>query len=127
MSGSIAAGCIRSFTSATTTLTSIGPVFLTVTWISFPINSTFSIDISGNTIPNCKNVEAGPKRKTINIANNTIGAIALIAICGLEDVIIFYLIIKIVSILFYKKSTNPSFFRKFCIVGMKHIQSRIFI
>ena len=120
-SGSIAAGCIRSFTSATTTLTSIGPVFLTVARISFSVNSTFSIDISGNTIPNCKNVDAGPKRNAINIANNTIGAIALIAIFGLDDVIILYFSIKIISFFFYKKTTDPTFFRKLCVMCVKHV------
>ena len=48
-----------SFTSANTTSTSIGPVFLTVACISFSINSIFSIDTSGSTTPNCKNVDAG--------------------------------------------------------------------
>ena len=67
------------------------------------INSIFSIDTSGSTTPNCKNVDAGPKRNAIIIANNTIGAIALIASTGLDDVIILYLCTIIISILFYKK------------------------
>ena len=67
------------------------------------LNSNFSIDTSGSTTPNCKNVDAGPKRKAIIIASNTIGAIALIASTGLDDVIILYLCTIIISILFYKK------------------------
>ena len=126
-SGSIAAGCIRSFTSAITTLTSIGPVFLTVACISFPINSNFSIYTSWSTKTNCKNDDAGPKRNTIIITNKTIGAIALIASTGLDDVIILYFSIKIISIFFYKKSANPTFFRKFCVMCMEHVQSRIFV
>ena len=102
-------------------------MFLTVAWISFSINSTFSIDISGKTIPNCKNVEAGPKRNKISIANNTIGAIALIAIFGLDDVIILYFIIKIINSFFGKKSADPTFFRKFGVMGMEHVQTGIFI
>ena len=87
MSGSIAAGYILSLISAITISTAIGPVFRTVAIISESMNSTFSIDISGNTTPNPISSEPGPKTYPIITANRTKGMMTLTAVFALDDLL----------------------------------------
>ncbi len=77
LSGSTAAGCILSFTSAITIWTGIGPVFLTVAWISDSTNSTFSIVTSGKGVPRSKRSDPGPKMYASIKTTNMKGIIPL--------------------------------------------------
>ena len=59
-SGSTAAGCILSLTSATAMETGMGPVLRTVAIISEPAKSTRSMVTSGSGTPTSSIVEPGP-------------------------------------------------------------------
>ena len=67
--------------------TAIGPVFRTVAIISESTNSTFSIDISGNTTPNSISSEPGPNTYPIITANKTKGMTTLTAVFVRDDLL----------------------------------------
>ena len=108
-------------------ISAIGPIILLTIVIAFLLGPASTFLQFGIVLPEVTIEKVEFVENEIQATVRNTGPIALIASTGLDEVIILYFCIKIINIFFYKKTANPTFFRKFSVMCMEHVQSRIFV